>query len=58
MNQLQKANGGLVRAADGFNAFEHAVMTALSLAAMLAALVGVGVALNGDMGSLTQVIRF
>ncbi len=58
MSQVRKANGGLVREADGFEGVEHAAMTALMVGAVLAALASLGAALNGDLGSLTQVIHF
>jgi Flp pilus assembly pilin Flp len=58
MSQVRNAKDGLVREADGFEGVEHTLMTALILGAILAALVSIGVALNGDLGSLTQVIHF
>jgi Flp pilus assembly pilin Flp len=58
MNQVQTAKQGFVREADGFEGAEYAVITALIVGAIFAALVGLGVALNGDIASLTQVIHF
>ena len=56
MNQVRKS--GIVREADGFEGAEHAALTALIVGAILAALVSLGVALNGDFTLLTQVVRF
>jgi Flp pilus assembly pilin Flp len=58
MSQVRNAKGGLVREAEGFEGVEYAVITTLIVGAILAALVSLGVALNGDLSSLTQVIRF
>jgi Flp pilus assembly pilin Flp len=58
MSQAHSAKAGFVREADGFEGAEYAVMTALIVGAVFAALVGLGVALNGDIASLTQVVRF
>lgn len=57
MNHMQSAKSGMVRDADGFEGAEYAVVTALIVGAALAALVALGVALNGDIASLSQVIH-
>lgn len=58
MTQVENAKASFIREADGFEGAEYAVMTALIVGAIFAALVGLGVALNGDIASLTQVIHF
>lgn len=58
MTNTQTVKQGFIREADGFEGAEYAVMTALIVGAIFAALVGLGVALNGDIASLTQVIHF
>lgn len=57
MNHVQSVKSGLVREADGFEGAEYAVVTALIVGAALAALAALGVALNGDVVSLSQVIH-
>jgi hypothetical protein len=47
----------MVRDAEGFQGAEYAVVTALIIGAALAALAALGVALNGDVASLSQVIH-
>lgn len=57
MNHVQSVKSGLVREADGFEGAEYAVVTALIVGAALAAIAALGVALNGDVVSLSQVIH-
>jgi Flp pilus assembly pilin Flp len=58
MNTIRKELRGIVREADGFEGVEYAALTALIVASIVAALVSLGVALNGNFSTLTQVIRF
>ena len=57
MNHVQSVKSGMVRDADGFEGVEYAVVTALIVGAALAALAALGVVLNGDVASLSQVIH-
>ncbi len=58
MEHVQSVKRGLVREADGYEGAEYAVVTALIIGAAIAAIAALGVALNGDVASISQVIRF
>jgi hypothetical protein len=58
MEHVQSVKRGLVREADGYEGAEYAVVTALIIGAALAAIAALGVALNGDVASISQVVRF
>ena len=58
MSQAHTAKAKFVREADGYQGVEYAVVTALIVGATLAAIVALGVALNGDITSISQAIRF
>ncbi len=57
MNQVQSVKHGLMREADGFEGAEYAFVTVLIVGAVLAAIAALGVALNGDVATLSQVIH-
>jgi Flp pilus assembly pilin Flp len=57
MSHVHSAKRSMVRDAEGFQGAEYAVVTALIIGAALAALAALGVALNGDVASLSQVIH-
>ncbi len=47
----------LVRDADGFEGVEYAAMTALIVGAIVAALISLSLAINGNFETITQTVQ-
>ena len=47
----------LAREADGFEGVEYAAMTALIIGAIIAALVSLGIAVTGSIGTVSQTVQ-
>jgi Flp pilus assembly pilin Flp len=49
--------GRLAREADGFEGVEYAAMTALIVGAIIAALISLGIAVTGSIGTVTNIVQ-